>query len=156
MLSNFDTSDPVPGIATFDDILSTLSPLGGVKQIRDIVPMKEWVKSNFYLGSEADAIYPYWADVLVEFSEGQFNELILTGSLRSGKSNTALLLTVRKFYELSCYTPIPALFKLSPTSLVLFMYLSLSLTQANMLGLGRIRRMLDRIPYFRKHFAVRS
>ncbi len=114
--------------------------------------IKEWVKSPFYLGSECETLYPYWADVIVDFCEGNFNELIFTGSIRSGKSNTALLLTIRKLYELTCFSPIPNLFNLSATSLVLFMYLSLSLTQANLLGLGRLRRMIDRVPYFNKHF----
>ncbi len=122
------------------------------KQVRDVIPIKEWVRSTYYLGDEANTIYPYWEDVLVEFIESEKNELILTGSIRSGKSNTALLLAIRKFYELSCYDPIPRLFGLSATSLVLFMYLSLSLNQANLLGMGRIRRMLDKIPYFAHHF----
>jgi len=138
--------------ASFDEIYNVLSVLGGPRQIRDIAPIEEWVKSPFFLGSEAETLYPYWADVLVDFCSGPFNEIILGGSLRSGKSHTALLLAIRKLYELSCYYPIPSMFNLSSTSLVLFMYLSLSLTQANMLGLGRIRRMLDRIPYFKKNF----
>jgi len=122
------------------------------QQIRDVVPIQEWVRDEYYLGDEARTLYSYWEDVIVDFVGNDMHELIITGSLRSGKSNTALLLLVRKLYELTCFSPIPARFGLSTSSLIVFMYLSLSMSQAMMLGLGRVRRMLDKIPYFREVF----
>lgn len=137
------------------DLLGLLSSVDTtqVKQIRDVVPPSEWVTSEYYMGDEVGTLWKFWRDVIVEFCESGKNELILTGSIRSGKSTAALLVTMRKLYELSCYYPIPARFGLSASSLILFMYLSISMTQAMMLGLGRLKRMLDKTPYFREHFA---
>lgn len=143
--------DPV----SVDQLFQYLIERKGVStQVRDVVPIRQWITSPYYLGDEAATLYPYWRDVIVEFIEGDYNELILGGSLRSGKSNTALLITLRKIYELSCFSPIPSLFELSSSSLILFMYLSLSLLQANLLGMGRIRRMIDKIPYFMDNFPL--
>jgi hypothetical protein len=122
------------------------------KQVRDIVPIKEWLRDEYYLGDESRTLYRYWEDVLVEFVETDKNELIIGGSLRSGKSTCALILAIRKLYELSCYDPIPSYFGLSTSSLILFMYLSITMAQAMRLGLGRICRMMDKIPYFKEHF----
>jgi hypothetical protein len=122
------------------------------RQVRDIVPITEWLRDEYYLGDESRTLYRFWEDVIVEFSESEKNELIIGGSLRSGKSTCALIITVRKLYELSCYEPIPAYFGLSTSSLILFMYLSVTMAQAMRLGLGRICRMIDKVPYFREHF----
>ena len=134
------------------DFLINREQVSHAQQVRDVVPISEWVRSEYYLGDEARTLWKFWEDVIVEFIETNKHELILTGSLRSGKSNTALLICLRKLYELSCFSPIPARFGLSTSSLILFMYLSLTVTQAMMLGLGRLRRMIDKTPYFKECF----
>lgn len=146
-----DTDDE--GYYGIDDLFAAIDKSRNrTRQIREIVPIEEWTRSTYYLGNEANTLYPYWEDVIIEFISSEKNQLIIGGGMRSGKSNTALLTGIRKFYELSCYDPIPGLFGLSASSLILFMYLSLSLQQANMLGMGRMRRMIDQIPYFRENF----
>ena len=138
---------------TIDDLFDFIEARKGntARQIRDIVPIKEWVTSSYYLGDEAATLYPFWKDVIVQFFEGNYYEAILGGSIRSGKSHTALLITLRQLYELSCYDPIPSRFGLSSSSLILLMYLSLTLPQAELAGFGRIRRMYDQIPYFQEN-----
>jgi hypothetical protein len=142
-------------VSSAADLLQLLSAADNtnVRLVRDIVPVSEWITSPYYIGDEVDTLWHFWKDVIVEFCESPKNELILTGSIRSGKSTAALLITLRKLYELSCYYPIPARFGLSPSSLLLFMYLSISMTQAMMLGLGRLKRIIDKTPYFKEHFA---
>ena len=137
---------------TLSDLFEFIEAGKGAKsrQIRDIVPIKDWVTSSYYLGPEAKTLYPFWRDVLVQFFEGNYYEAILGGSIRSGKSHTALIITLRQLYELSCYDPIPSRFGLSSSSLILLMYLSLTLPQAELAGFGRIRRMYDQIPYFQE------
>lgn len=141
-------------VTSAEDLLSLLTSTdpSRAKQVRDIVSVEEWVSTEYYIGDEEKTLWKFWRDVIVEFCSTSKNELILTGSIRSGKSTAALLVTMRKLYELSCYHPIPSYFGLSPSSLILFMYLSISMTQAMMLGLGRLKRMIDRVPYFREHF----
>lgn len=141
-------------VSSAADVLSLISSAdtSQVKQLRDIVPVGEWIRSEYYLGDEVRTLWRFWEDAIVEFCDSGKNEFILTGSIRSGKSTAALITVLRKLYELSCYYPLPARFGLSPSSLLLFMYLSISMNQAMMLGLGRLKRMIDKIPYFREHF----
>lgn len=70
----------------------------------------------------------------------------------TGKSTMACFCMVRKLYELSCYTNIPALFSLMPGSFIYFMYFTISKTQAELTGYGQIKSIIDSIPYFQENF----
>lgn len=139
---------------SMDDLFQYIEEIKGrkVRQIRDVEPISSWVRSEYYLGDEARTLYPFWEDAIVECVEGGYTEFIATGSLRSGKTTCANILTKRKFYELSCFKPIPGMFGLSSTSQILFMYLSLTVKQANRMGMGRVKRMIDASPYFQECF----
>jgi hypothetical protein len=47
------------------------------RQVRDIVPITEWLRDEYYLGDESRTLYRFWEDVIVEFSESEKNELII-------------------------------------------------------------------------------
>lgn len=125
------------------------------RQIRPIVPIEEWINSDYYAGPDQSRIYPYWKERIIEIcnSPVPVNEVILSGSIGCGKSTCALYLVVRRLYELSCFENIPARFNLMSSSILSFLYFSLSKTQAELTGFGQIKNLIDSIPYFQEHFA---
>ena len=138
------------------------------KLIRDIVPIKEWLESDYYLGSFAYDLFPYWKKVIIDIidypkhnfdKEGNpinINQVILTGSIGTGKSTAAIILLVRKIYELSCYENISALFKLGSIARIAFAYLSVTREQAQNTGFAALQELIDQIPYFTEHFPRRG
>ena len=62
------------------------------EQVRPIVPIEEWVNSAYYIGPDANNIYPYWKDFIIDvFREdrgpsNKINNVILSGSIGTGKS----------------------------------------------------------------------
>ena len=124
------------------------------KLVRDIVPIEVWLDSQYYLGPDADRIYPFWKREIADvFNDPNgISEVIITGSIGCGKSTAALVIFIRKLYELSCYENIRALFKLMSSSSIAFIYFSLSKMQAQLTGFGQIRDFIDSIPYFHEYF----
>lgn len=126
------------------------------KKIRDVVPIRQWVEDEYYVGPPGMSLYPYWKQKLVEvFDEKRdipINELVITGGIGTGKSTFGCFCIVRKIYELSCYENIPALFQLMPGTLISFMYFTVSKTQAELTGYGQIKNIIDSIPYFKELF----
>lgn len=122
--------------------------------IRDIVPIEVWLEDPFYSGPDNYKIYPYWKKVLCDIfqPDSNFTEVILSGSIGTGKSTVALYGLVRKLYEMSCYENIQGLYGLMGNSALAFIYFSLNLKQAEATGYGQIRAIIDSIPYFQKHF----
>lgn len=58
-------------------------------RIRDIVPIEEWINSEYYCGPDALSIYPYWKRHIINIfnSPVKINEVILTGRIRNRKNN---------------------------------------------------------------------
>lgn len=121
-------------------------------QIREIVPIEKWVNYKYFLGSWSKDVYPYWKDRIIEYINSGVPELVITGSIGSGKSSYALLCMLRKLYELSCYKYPQRLFKLSDLTDIYFAYLSLNYKHAERTGFGQMKTMVDNIAYFQKEF----
>ena len=128
------------------------------EQIRDIIPIEEWINSPYHVGPDYDRIYRYWKDVLVDIFdenrtlENKINLLILSGSIGIGKSTCAELVVLRKLYEMSCYRNINAMYNLMRQASIMFFYFSVSKTQAERTGFGAIRNLIDSVPYFNEYF----
>ncbi len=73
-------------------------------------------------------------------------------SHNTGKSTAAVILLIRRIYELSCYENIPALFDLMAVSRIAFAYISVTKDQAQNTGFSKLTDMIDDIPYFKEHF----
>lgn len=58
-------------------------------RLREIVPIDEWINSEYYVGPDALSIYPYWKQHIINIftSPVKINEVILTGGLRHRKDN---------------------------------------------------------------------
>ena len=59
---------------------------------------------------------------------------------------------LRKLYQLSCYQPLAPYVGLAENSLVLFVYLALSVHQATLTGFGKFLKMVDSSPYFQERY----
>lgn len=123
-------------------------------RIRDIVSIEEWLDNEYYVGPDALSIYPYWKQHIINIfnSPVRINEVILTGGLGTGKTTIANIILLRKIYELSCYSNIPALFNLMASSKIMLAYFNLNLGQALLTGYGQLKEMIDNSPYFQEHF----
>ena len=124
------------------------------RQIREIVPIERWLEDSFYSGPDAMRIYPYWKDILCELfkKDSNYSEVILSGSIGTGKSTISIYAMLRKLYEMSCYENVAGLYNLMRTSMIAIIYFSVSRTQAELTGYGQMKSIFDSIPYFRKYF----
>ena len=115
-------------------------------KLREPVPIEEWLDSEYYVGPDALSIYPYWKQHIINIfnSPVRINEVILTGGLGTGKTTIANIILLRKIYELSCYSNIPALFNLMASSKIMLAYFNLNLGQALLTGYGQLKEMIDR------------
>lgn len=124
------------------------------EQIRPIVPVKEWINSDYYVGRDARKLYPYWKDLICDIFENgqQYTTVVLTGGIGTGKSTCGLYILIRKLYELSCYKNIAGIFGMMANSFTAFLYFSLTKYQAERTGFGQMRSIIDGIPYFNEKF----
>lgn len=126
---------------------------------QEIIPIEQWLESEYYVGPENVKIYDYWKEEITDLFTRNCNEWIITGSLRSGKTSAAIVAVERKLYELSIMVK-SALFDKNSKSAFLrsvggaiyFIYLSVSYKQAMLTGYGQLKTMLDTIPYFQNEF----
>lgn len=124
------------------------------KQIRHIVPIREWLNDPYYIGGAVTTLFPYWREAIIKIFESpvRINQVILTGAQGVGKTTTAILIILRRIYELSCYENIARLFNLDNISRIAFAYLSVTKDQAMMSGFAKLIEWVDDIPYFKEHF----
>ena len=54
-------------------------------QVRDIVPIEQWVNDSYYIGSTGVSLYDYWKEELIDIfrekDNPQYNEIIIEGGL---------------------------------------------------------------------------
>ena len=124
------------------------------EQIREIVPTRDWLEDEYYVGRDAAKLYPFWKDLICDIFDGgqKYTTVVLTGGIGTGKSTCGLYILVRKLYELSCYKNIAGLFGMMSNSFTAFLYFSLTKFQAERTGYGQMRSIIDGIPYFNEHF----
>jgi len=118
---------------------------------REINTAQEWVNSSFYNTTWSRDLYPYWKEKLIEFDEGDYNELVITGGLGSGKSIFGFQVLARYLYKLSCYDKPPKACGLSEATRIFVGYLSVSLKQALMSGFTDLIDMVSSNEYFNRH-----
>ena len=138
------------------EVMKMLDNLSGVSngdpvQLREIVPVEDWVESGYYSGPVSH-MYDFWKEKIVEVVNKEINEVIVIGSIGGGKTTFANALLMRKLYELSCYKNPEALFKMLVGTRIAFMYFTVTLRQASWTGFAMLRDMLDATPYFRDEF----
>ena len=69
---------------------------GKVEQVRDIVPIEQWINSPYYIGEDYKSIYPYWRDLICDIfsskrtKENNITQLIFGGCF-TGDTKVSLL-----------------------------------------------------------------
>lgn len=125
-------------------------------QIRPIVPIEKWITDPFYCGKDCvDKLYPFWKSLICDiFTCGKqnYNQIVLTGGIGTGKSTCGLYIILRKLYELSCYKNVAGLFGLMSNTMTAFLYFSLTKYQAERSGFSQLRSIVDGVPYFKELF----
>ena len=124
------------------------------KLVREIVDIETWLAEEFYSGPASYQLYPYWKRAIIEVftSHERINEVIITGSIGTGKSTAACYMIAYKLYELSCYYPPQALYNLMNNSKILFAYFNITKDLASQVGFSQLRDLIDTIPYFQNIF----
>ena len=126
------------------------------EQIREIVPVEEWVNDDYYIGHEGNTkLYPYWKDLICDIFGGgkqNYTTVVITGGIGTGKSTVGLYILLRKLYELSCYKNVAGLFGMMANSFTAFLYFSLTKYQAERTGYAQFRSIIDGVPYFNELF----
>lgn len=106
-----------------------------------------------YMGHMGKSLYKAWWGHLLKCADplNHIYEVILTGSLGTGKTNCAMLLMAYKIYRLTCLKDPAAYYKLSAKSLITFGIYSLTIAQAEDVGFYKLKdQMLDCSPYFKE------
>lgn len=119
------------------------------------VDIQTFIESREFLAS-GEAIYPAVMDVLREINSGHYNEAVLTGAIGTGKTTIALLTTAYQIHVLSCLHDPHAFFGLDPASEIVFAIQSLTGQVARDVAYRRLRNMVDRSPYFQRHFPCKA
>jgi len=140
-------------LSEIERMLDSLAGASGYEpiQVREIVPVEEWVESSYYAGPVC-RMYDFWKEKIVEVFKKGINEVIVIGSIGGGKTTFANALLMRKLYELSCYKNPEALFKMLVGTRIAFMYFTVTLKQAAWTGFAMLRDMIDATPYFREEY----
>ena len=138
--------------------ISTITSQTKASLLRPIVPIEEWVNSEYYIGDLCYTLYPKYKEHLISiFDEDRdeddyIDEIIILASLGAGKTSCANVILLRKLYELSCYSDIRPLYNLMTSKKLLMVYFSITREVAENTGYAQLRNMLLSIPYFRDNF----
>lgn len=141
-------------LLSFLETVKDVSELHEDKGKRSYTPISphDFFTSMYYSGFSKDDIYPFWINEAIDFIEGGYNELIITGSLGSGKTTVANLITMYKLYELFSYESVNDYLGIPRMQDIYNIYFSVSRFQAMRTGFGQFRSMVDSSKWFQEHF----
>jgi hypothetical protein len=129
-----------------------LGPVLGMDFERSVVPVRQWLEDDYYMGDIGRSLYPKLKDDLVEMFEGDYHEVLISGAIGWGKSFFAKLATVRSIYELSCLRDPQRAMGLSPDSLISLVAISVKVDIAKRSLLESMAQMMALSPYFVREF----
>ncbi|MCH7498889.1 MAG: hypothetical protein IH886_02595 [Nitrospinae bacterium] len=124
---------------------------GQGKYVREIVTIRQFIEWKEYLDAK-DVIYPEIMKCLEELNSGQYSEAVLTGSIGSGKSTVAVYTIAYQLYLLSCLKSPQQEFGLDPSSEIVLIFQNLNEKKAKDVDFARFKALIERSPYFQKHF----
>lgn len=115
------------------------------------VSITEFICSPHYLNKEQE-IYPGVLEAAEELNSGSYVEAIMTGGIGSGKTTLALYTNAYQLYLLSCMRSPHKQFGLDPSSEILLVFQSMTLSLAKGVDYQRFRNMIEGSPYFLKYY----
>ncbi|MBF0098804.1 MAG: hypothetical protein HQM04_18155 [Magnetococcales bacterium] len=124
---------------------------GATKWRHPPVSIREFIANPQFLGN-ADEVYPALMEVLEELGSGKYVEAVLTGAIGTGKTSLALWVTAYSLYQLSCMSDPHGEFDLARSSEITIIFQSITKDLAKGVDYRRFRAMIERAPYFQRHF----
>lgn len=120
------------------------------------VSIETFLVSDTYLGKvtrNGQAIYPYWRKTLNEiFDAGnQYNEVVLTGATRIGKSSTAITATAYMLYRLMCMRDPQKFFGKKEVSKFSILFFNVTKDLAKGVAFREFNDTLKASPWFNEH-----
>lgn len=119
---------------------------------------EEFMNSEYYVGRITKDIYPQWKKDLVQVltPENQIFEWICSGGIGTGKTTASQLAQMYKMYYLSCLRRPAEFFGLMETTIMVFMFFSLTMDKAETGVYANFKEMLERSPYFIDKFPTKK
>lgn len=62
-----------------------LGPVLGMEFEREVVPVRQWLEDDYHMGELGKSLYPKLKDDIVALFDGEFHEVLLSGSIGWGK-----------------------------------------------------------------------
>ena len=140
------------------DELKSITSNSKAELIRPIVPIDEWIDSEYYLGDLVHTLYPKYKQHIKSIFDPDrdesdyIDEIICKSSIGTGKTSFINVVLIRKIYELSCYNDVRPLYNLMTSKKLLMVYFSITREVAENTGYAQLRNMILSIPYFRENF----
>lgn len=133
-------------------VIKTISP--PISPQHDLLPVREWINSEYHVGPLKSALYDYWKQELIDLFERrqQLFEIVVTGGVRCGKTFFGAAIWMRMLYEISCFDNPQRVFDLAQSSYIYLVYLSVTVEKAKTSGFAELKNMVDQTGYFREVF----
>lgn len=146
-------------------ILEEIRDTGDSQTYRDIwladfkevpVSIEQFLDDPYYLGGSTDngkQVYPFWRQTMIDiFNHGnQYNEIILSGATRIGKSSTSVKIVAYMLYRLMLYRQPQKYFHLQPNSKMTIAFANLTKALAEGVAFAEFNQTMKHSPWFMEH-----
>jgi hypothetical protein len=120
--------------------------------VRPMVDMETFILDEYYLGNTCKGIFPKLLDDLKEAFEGNYNEVIFTGAIGTGKTFASSIGVCRVLYELSCLRNPQESYGLTSDTPISIAGFSVNEELAKEVVLKNVVGKIGASPYFKEHF----
>ena len=146
-------------------ILQEIADTGDSQTYRDVwladfkevpVSIEQFISDPYYLGQSTDngkQVYPFWRKTLIDiFNHGnQYNEIILSGATRIGKSASSVKIMAYMLYKLMLYRQPQKYFHLQPTAKMTIAFANLTKDLAEGVAFADFQQTMKHSPWFMEH-----
>ena len=115
------------------------------------VSIETFLSDEFYLGSMSKTLFPKWKEEIINIDKGSYEEVILGGSIGSGKSSAGVIILARLIYEISCLNDPQLSYGIAQYDKIMFPIVSITEAVAAE-SHGKLKSIIENSEYFQKHF----
>jgi hypothetical protein len=112
---------------------------------------REFIESPDFMNAKGK-LWPRVLDEFCELNSGKYTESVLTGGIGVAKTTIALYTQAYQLYCVSCLRDPHGEFDLDPASEITIIFQSLNKSLAKGIDYTRFRSMIEKAPYFSRHF----
>jgi len=116
--------------------------------IRPVVSMETFLTDENYFATVAKNLYPRWIDDLIELFSNDYDTVLLTGAIGTGKTTFAKVCICRIIYEMSCLRDPLKTYGLMPGSRIVVPIINITQEQARNAIFEDLYNMFNLCPYF--------